>query len=237
MTPVTPVMTPAKIKICGVTRADDATMVVTAGADFIGLNFWPGSKRYLPSERAPAVAAAARAAGPVGVVGVFVNTRIDEVAAIARDLRLDAIQLHGDESPAEVVAIHKLTGCSMWKAVPVGRPGDLSQLDVWPADAILLDTPTAGRGGSGKVFDWSLARDARRTYPRRAFVLAGGLAPDNVATAIAEVDPWAVDVASGIESAPGIKDPAKTAAFITRAREAMAAAERARDARSAHRER
>lgn len=224
-------MTPAKIKICGVTRAEDAQMVVSAGADFIGINFWPSSKRFVAPDRAPAIADAARGAGPVGVVGVFVNARIDEVAAIARSLRLDAIQLHGDESPAEVAAIHRLTGCSMWKAVAVGRPGDLSQLDVWPTDAILLDTPTAGRGGSGKVFDWSLARDARRTYPRRAFVLAGGLAPDNVATAIAEVDPWGVDVASGIELAPGIKDPAKATAFITRAREAMAAAEKARDAR------
>jgi len=231
-------MTPAKIKICGVTRIEDAEMVVAAGADFIGINFWPNSKRFVPADRGKAVAAAARAAGPIGVVGVFVNARVDEVAAVARDLQLDAIQLHGDESPAEVAAIHRLTGCSMWKAVAVGRPGDLSQLDVWPTDAILLDTPTAGRGGSGKVFDWTLARDARRTYPRRAFVLAGGLAPDNVATAIAEVDPWGVDVASGIEAAPGVKDPAKTIAFITRARDAMAAAEKARDTRgSAPRER
>jgi phosphoribosylanthranilate isomerase len=231
-------MKPAKIKICGVTRPEDAAMVVASGADFVGLNFWPSSKRYLPVARAPAVAAAARAAGPVGVVGVFVNAKIDEVAAIARDLQLDAIQLHGDESPAEVAAIHRLTGCSMWKAVAVGRRGDLSQLDVWPTDAILLDTPTAGRGGSGKVFDWTLARDARRTYPRRAFVLAGGLAPDNVASAIAEVDPWGVDVASGIEAAPGIKDPAKTEAFITRARAAMAAAERVRGTRDpGHRDR
>jgi phosphoribosylanthranilate isomerase len=226
-------MTPAKIKICGVTRTEDAEMVVSAGADFIGINFWPNSKRFVPADRAKAIAAAARTAGPIAVVGVFVNSRMDEVVAIARDLQLDAIQLHGDESPAEVTAIHRFTGCSMWKAVAVGRPGDLSQLDVWPADAILLDTPTAGRGGSGKVFDWTLARDARRTYPRRAFVLAGGLAPDNVAIAIAEVDPWGVDVASGIETAPGIKDPAKTITFITRAREAMAAAEKSRDARGA----
>jgi len=231
-------MTPAKIKICGVTRADDARMVVSAGADFIGINFWPNSKRFVPADRAAAVVAEARAAGPIGIVGVFVNARVDDVAAIARDLQLDAIQLHGDESPAEVAAIHRLTGCSMWKAVAVGRPGDLSQLDVWPTDVLLLDTPTAGRGGSGKVFDWTLARDARRTYPRRAFVLAGGLAPDNVATAIAEVDPWGVDVASGIEAAPGIKDPAKATAFIARAREAMAAAEKARDTRGpGHRER
>src|SRR5437773_9256993 len=91
-------MTPAKIKICGVTRADDARMVVTAGADFIGINFWPNSKRFVPADRAAAVAAAARAAGPIGVVGVFVNARVDDVAALARDLQLDAIQLQDRKS-------------------------------------------------------------------------------------------------------------------------------------------
>jgi phosphoribosylanthranilate isomerase len=216
---MTPIPTqPVKVKICGVTRAEDAAGIAAAGIEFIGLNFWPSSKRYLPAERAPEVAAAARAAGAVRLVGVFVNARVDEVVAIARDNALDAIQLHGDESPAELAAIHRLTGCSMWKAIPVGRPGDLSQLDVWPADAILLDTPTAGRGGSGRVFDWTLARDARRTYPRRQFVLAGGLGPDNVRAAIDAVSPWAVDVASGVESAPGIKDPAKLAAFLAAVR-------------------
>ncbi|HMG52975.1 MAG TPA: phosphoribosylanthranilate isomerase [Kofleriaceae bacterium] len=216
---MTPVPTqPVKVKICGVTRAEDAAGIAAAGIEFIGLNFWPSSKRYLPAERAPEVAAAARAAGAVRLVGVFVNARVDEVVAIARDSALDAIQLHGDESPAELAAVHRLTGCSMWKAIPVGRPGDLSQLDVWPADAILLDTPTAGRGGSGRVFDWTLARDARRTYPRRQFVLAGGLGPDNVRAAIDAVSPWAVDVASGVESAPGIKDPAKLAAFLAAVR-------------------
>lgn len=216
---MTPIPTQAvKVKICGVTRAEDAAGIAAAGIEFIGLNFWPSSKRYLPAERAPEVAAAARAAGAVRLVGVFVNARVDEVVAIARDSALDAIQLHGDESPAELAAIHRLTGCSMWKAIPVGRPGDLSQLDVWPADAILLDTPTAGRGGSGRVFDWTLARDARRTYPRRQFVLAGGLGPDNVRAAIDAVSPWAVDVASGVESAPGIKDPAKLAAFLAAVR-------------------
>jgi len=216
---MTPIPTQAvKVKICGVTRAEDAAGIAAAGIEFIGLNFWPSSKRYLPAERAPEVAAAARAAGAVRLVGVFVNARVDEVVAIARDNALDAIQLHGDESPAELAAVHRLTGCSMWKAIPVGRPGDLSQLDVWPADAILLDTPTAGRGGSGRVFDWTLARDARRTYPRRQFVLAGGLGPDNVRAAIDAVSPWAVDVASGVESAPGIKDPAKLAAFLAAVR-------------------
>lgn len=207
-----------KIKICGVTRPEDAAMVVAAGVDFIGLNFWPSSKRYLPIERAPAVAEAAHGAGPIRVVGVFVNARLDDVAAIARALSLDAIQLHGDETPQDAATVAHQTGCAVWKAVAVGRRSDLDRLDTWPVDAILLDTPTTGRGGSGKVFDWKLARAARRAYPTRRFVLAGGLSPDNVRAAIDEVSPWAVDVASGIESAPGVKDRAKLAAFLAAVR-------------------
>lgn len=215
-TPVTPAAT--KIKICGVTRAEDATIVVGAGVDFIGINFWPSSKRFVPRDRAPAIAAAARAAGTVQVVGVFVNARLDDIAAIARDVPLDTIQLHGDETPQDAASVVQDTGCAIWKAVAVGRRSDLDRLDAWPVHAILLDTPTAGRGGSGRVFDWRLAHDARRAYPTRRFVLAGGLGPDNVRAAIDAVAPWAVDVASGIESAPGIKDPAKLAAFIAAVR-------------------
>jgi phosphoribosylanthranilate isomerase len=207
-----------KIKICGVNRAEDAAMVAAAGVDLVGLNFWPSSKRYLPIERAPAVAEAARGAGRVALVGVFVNARIDEITSVARELALDAIQLHGDETPQDVAAVALATRCAVWKAVAVGRRSDLDRLDTWPVDAILLDTPTTGRGGSGKVFDWKLARDARRAYPTRRFVLAGGLAPENVHAAIETVSPWAVDVASGIESAPGIKDRAKLAAFLAAVR-------------------
>ena len=203
-----------RIKICGVTRPDDAAMVVVAGVELLGLNFWPSSKRYLPAERAPAVAAAARAAGAVQLVGVFVNAAIDDIVAIARDVGLDVIQLHGDEPPGDVATIAQATGRAVWKAVAVGGPGDLTGLEAWSAEAILLDAPAPGRGGAGKVFDWSLASAARAMYPDRRFVLAGGLGPHNVAAAIAAVAPWAVDVASGVESAPGIKDPAKLAAFV-----------------------
>lgn len=202
-----------KIKICGVTRAEDATAIAAAGFEFLGINFWPSSKRYVPRDRAPAVASAARGAGAIQIVGVFVNAPIDEIAALAREVAFDAVQLHGDETPQDVAAIASATGCAVWKAVAVGRRSDLDRLDVWPVQAILLDTPTAGRGGSGRVFDWTLARDARRAYPTRRFVLAGGLGPDNVRAAIDAVSPWAVDVASGVESAPGVKDAAKLAAF------------------------
>jgi len=203
-----------KIKICGVTQAADAARVAAGGVDFIGLNFWPSSKRYLAPERAPAVAAAARGAGPALLVGVFVNATLEQITAIARDVALDVIQLHGDESPEDAGAVAKLTGRAVWKALAVGDAGDLERLDAWPVDAILLDAPATGRGGAGKVFDWSLAREARRLHPARKLVLAGGLGSHNVAAAIAAVDPWAVDVASGVESAPGIKDPAKVDAFV-----------------------
>jgi phosphoribosylanthranilate isomerase len=211
-----------KIKICGVTLPDDAARVAAAGADFIGLNFWPRSKRYLAPERAPMIAAAARAASQhpqalasgIAVVGVFVNAAVDDIAAIARDAALDVIQLHGNETPEDVVAVSLATQLPVWKAVAAAGPRDLDRLDAWQADAILLDAPTAGHGGSGKPFDWSLARDARLRYPARRIVLAGGLEPKNVAAAITVVDPWAVDVASGVEAAPGIKDAAKLTAFI-----------------------
>jgi len=148
------------------------------------------------------------------VVGVFVNASIDDIAAIARDVALDVIQLHGGEPPEDVVAVALATQQPVWKAVAVAGPRDLDRLDVWQADALLLDAPTPSHGGSGKPFDWNLARDARHRYPTRRLILAGGLDPRNVAAAIAAVDPWAVDVASGVEAAPGIKDAAKITAFV-----------------------
>jgi phosphoribosylanthranilate isomerase len=207
-----------KIKICGVTLPDDAARVAACGADFIGLNFWPKSKRYLAPERAPMIAAAARAACPtpggIGVVGVFVNAAVDHIVAIARDVALDVIQLHGAESPEDVVAVALATQVPVWKAIAAAGPRDLERLELWQVDAIVLDAPTPGHGGSGKPFDWNLARDARRRYPARRLVLAGGLDPRNVGAAIAAADPWAVDVASGVEAAPGIKDAAKVTAFV-----------------------
>ena len=207
-----------KIKICGVTQADDAARVAGAGVDYIGLNFWPTSKRYLAPERAPEIAAAARAAGPARMVGVFVNASPGHIAAIARDVALDVIQLHGDEPSEEAVAVARATGCAVWKAIAVGEARDLERFDAWPVEAVLLDAPAVGRGGAGKVFDWNLAREARRLYPARSFVLAGGLGPHNVAAAIEAVAPWAVDVASGVEASPGIKDAAKLAAFVAAVR-------------------
>jgi phosphoribosylanthranilate isomerase len=207
-----------QIKICGVTLADDAARVAAAGVDYIGLNFWPASKRYLDPARAPMIAAAARASGGAKIVGVFVDAKRDEIVRIAASVPLDAIQLHGKETPAEVAAIAQATQRSAWKAISVGGAGDLESLEAWPVEHLLLDTPSAGRGGSGKTFDWALAIEAHRRYPARRFVLAGGLDPENVAAAIGQVRPWGVDVATGVEAAPGIKDAAKIAAFVAAVR-------------------
>jgi phosphoribosylanthranilate isomerase len=209
-----------KIKICGVTLPEDAARIAALGVDFVGLNFWPRSKRRIDAARAAGVAAAVRGAGPAQIVGVFVDATAAELAAVLAQVDLDVIQLHGAETPEDAAAVARAAGRPVWKAIAAGAPADLERLEAWPVDAILLDTPTPGKGGSGVAFDWSLARAARLRHPARRLVLAGGLHPGNVAGAIAAVEPWAVDVASGVEAAPGVKDAGKLAAFVAAAREA-----------------
>jgi len=206
-----------RIKVCGVTLADDAAAVAAAGVDFIGLNFWPKSKRYLAPERAPMITAVARAAGTAKLVGVFVDAYVDDVLAITARVDLDVIQLHGDETPEACKRIAAAVYRPVWKALPVASTRDVERLDVWPTDAILLDGP---RAGSGTPFDHGLARLARERHPALRIVLAGGLTPETVGGAIAHVQPWAVDVASGVEAAPGVKDRGKLAAFVAAVRSA-----------------
>ena len=210
-------MTP-RIKICGITLPDDAARVAAAGVDFIGLNFWPKSKRYLAPERAPMIAGVVRSTGTAKLVGVFVDPDVDEILAIAGRVDLDVIQLHGDETPELCQRIAQALYRPVWKALPIAISRDVERLDIWPVDAILLDAPVAGRGGAGVRFDHAIAREARERHPARNLVLAGGLDPSNVAAAIALVEPWAVDVASGVETAPGVKDAAKVAAFVAAVR-------------------
>jgi len=217
-----------RIKICGITLPDDAARAAAAGVDFIGLNFWPRSKRYVKPDRAPLLAAAARGAGTPKVVGVFVDPDPDEVLEIAKAADLDVIQLHGDESADLCKRISLAVYRPVWKAVAVSTTRDVDFLDAFPVEAVLLDAPTPGRGGAGARFDHSLARQARERFPRINIVLAGGLTPANVATAIEAVEPFAVDVASGVEVAPGIKDPVKLAAFVTAARAGSQRPDRAR---------
>jgi phosphoribosylanthranilate isomerase len=207
-----------RVKICGVTLPDDAARVATAGADFIGLNFWPRSKRYVAPERAPMLSSVVRAMGATKLVGVFVDPEIDEILAVTAVVDLDIIQLHGDEDVETVQRISRAVYRPVWKAIPIAFARDIQHLDVWPVEGILLDAPTAGRGGAGATFDWNLAREARTRFPKLNIVLAGGLTPANVAGAIETVQPWAVDVASGVEAAPGVKDAGKLDAFIAAAR-------------------
>jgi phosphoribosylanthranilate isomerase len=208
------------VKICGVTRVADAEAVAAAGADYLGLNLWQGSKRCVSLADAAVLAQAARAAAPGGgveIVALFVDAGVDDVITAATALAPAVIQLHGDESPETCAVIAEATGVAVWKAVPVSAPADVDDLARWPVAAVVLDAPSTGRGGSGARFDWSLAR--RAVDHRRAhIVLAGGLTPETVGAAVAQVEPWAVDVASGVETSPGIKDHAAIHAFVAAAR-------------------
>lgn len=209
-------MTGPLVKICGITRVEDAEQAAADGADLLGLNFWPGSKRRVTPESAAPLVVAARTMSPtVQLVGLFVDQSEGEITGIASAVGLDIVQLHGDEPPSLVAAL-ATRGLQVWKAHAVTRPEDIDGLPAWPADAHLLDAPSPGRGGSGKTFDWALAEAAVAAGHR--VVLAGGLTPDNVAEAVARVRPYAVDVASGVESSPGVKDAAKVRAFVAAAR-------------------
>jgi len=199
-----------RVKICGITRAEDALAALRLGADALGFNFWPGSRRYL----APAAAREIVARLPpfATTVGVFVNQPEEEIRAIASASGIQVLQLHGDEPP-------DLCARLPWpvvKAIPVDQVRALSRLLSYEVSAFLLDTPSRGYGGTGVPFDWSLAEGVSDVAP---VILAGGLDPDNVADAIRAVRPYAVDVASGVETEPGVKSASKMARFIARAKE------------------
>lgn len=205
-----------RIKICGVTRIEDATEIAGVGVELLGLNLWPGSKRHVDAEAARALAEAARAVAPaITIVGVFVDATLDEIERAAATVGLDVIQLHGRE-PAALTDALRARGRTVWRAVAMADDRDVAGLAGQGADAYLLDTPSAGHGGSGRTFDWRLATAAARAGHR--VILAGGLDPDNVARAIAAVGPWAVDVASGVEAAPGLKDLERVRRFVAAAR-------------------
>ncbi len=214
------------IKICGLRDATNAVAVADAGADLIGLNFWPGSKRFVVAAHGADIAAALRERDGqrTAVVGLFVNQSVEEIVAVATQAHLDVIQLHGDEPATFVAEVIAVTGCEVWKAVAVHPDANTTMaatLARWAnagAAAVVLDTPTVGRGGSGVAFDWQLVADVVATQPRPRLVLAGGLHANNVQHAMASLRPWAVDVASAVESAPGIKDLAKVRAFVASVR-------------------
>ena len=200
------------LKICGITRLTDALHAVEQGATAVGFVLWPHSPRAVSVERAAEIIA--ELPSHVMAVGVFVNEPVDGIRAIAKRTRLTAVQLHGDEPPAYAEALD----WPVIRAVSVGDIGEASQ--AWsPETALLLDNiDPVRRGGTGAVIDWSEAADLAQ---KRRVVLAGGLTPANVASAIRAVRPFGVDVSSGVESAPGVKDFGKVTQFIANAREAF----------------
>lgn len=201
------------VKICGLVRPADAELVCRAGADAIGLNFWRGSKRFVDDRQARDILAAV--APGVLKVGVFVNASPSEVSARMARLGLDLAQLHGDETPADWA---KFDGRRLVRALRVADESSLAQAAGWTPRFFLYDAFSEGYGGSGKAAPWPIVARAGR----RPFLLAGGLDADNVAAAIAAVCPDGVDVASGVEERPGVKDAAKVAAFIANARKGAA---------------
>jgi phosphoribosylanthranilate isomerase len=203
-----------RIKVCGITRLEDARIAVELGVDALGFVFWPASPRCVSLFEAAGIAA--ELPPFVATVGVFVNQPLGEIAAIASAVGLTAIQLHGDEPPGAWAGV---PGPCI-KAVGVGDGFDAAAVIGWPPQVWpLLDAhDTARRGGTGRTADWEAAAEVSRA---RRIILAGGLDASNIRSAIARVRPFAVDVSSGVEREPGIKDPDRLRAFV----ESVAAAD------------
>lgn len=208
------------VKICGLTRVEDALYAAEAGADLLGMVFYPLSPRYVTVEQARQIVRAVRDAGfrHVRIVGVTVNAPRYFLDRLLTEVGVDLLQLHGDEAP---VILSEYAG----KAYKALRPRSEEELDldapwfldVGPKDGprLLLDANTEAYGGSGVLANWKVAQRLARRYP---ILLAGGLTPENVAHAIRAVRPWGVDVSSGVEKEPGRKDPNKVREFILQAK-------------------
>jgi phosphoribosylanthranilate isomerase len=200
---------PMFIKVCGITSVNDALHAIDQGATAVGFVLWDKSPRAVTVDRATEIIA--KLPSHVMTVGVFVNEPIDSIRSTAKRAGLTAVQLHGDEPPAYADALD-------W---PVIRAVSVSEIDrvadAWSVDTALLvdNIDPVRRGGTGAAVDWSRAAAVAKT---RRIVLAGGLTPDNVASAIRAVRPFGVDVSSGVESAPGVKDFGKITQFISNAR-------------------
>lgn len=199
-----------RVKVCGVTRPEDARLAVELGAWAIGLVLWAESPRACELEAAEGIGAELRR--DVEIAGVFVNAPLDELARAAELVPLSILQLHGDEGPAYCREAARRTGAKVMKAVRVKDAASVRDLERFHTDLHLLDAHVPGsRGGTGERFDWELAAAHAGDVPA---VLSGGLTPDTVGRGIALVRPFAVDTASGTESAPGRKDLAKLRAFF-----------------------
>jgi phosphoribosylanthranilate isomerase len=202
-----------RVKICGITSIADALHAADCGADALGLNFYSKSPRHVTAEQAKEII---EALPPfVTPVGLFVNHPAEEIRRIAEFCGLGTIQLHGDERPEDC----RLAPLQVIKALRIRDESSLADLDLYPVRSVLLDAwCPESYGGTGRTFNWQLAA---RAAQNRRIILAGGLTPENVADAVRAVKPYAVDVSSGVESAPGHKDPRKVAEFIRNAKFAM----------------
>ncbi len=205
-----------RVKICGITNVDDAAEAVRLGAWAIGMVHHDESPRRVDPAEAAAISAAFRR--KCEVAGVFVNPELDQVARAVEDEALTMVQLNGEEGPSFCAEVARKTGVKVVKAVHVSSAADVHAAEAFRTDLHLFDRRgSAGQwGGSGESFDWGLLRGRRSEVPA---IVAGGLRPDNVADAIEIAHPHAVDVASGVESEPGVKDHAAMAAFFAAARE------------------
>ena len=192
------------LKICGVTQIEDARQLIELGVDALGVNFWQHSKRYLKPEDAEAMLRACE--GKIIRVGVFVNADAALPRRLLRDKLIDVAQFHGDET-AEYCASFAMDSLPFIKAIGVKNKDSLENIGDYRASAILLDTPAPGTyGGTGETFDWNHARDFIASHPDIPVLLAGGITPENAPEAITQVHPAALDIASGAELSPGIKD-------------------------------
>lgn len=210
---------PMRVKICGITRHEDALAALDLGADALGFNFYDRSPRYIDLQKARELVSHLP---PFGLrVGVFVEPTFESVMEITTTLRLDTIQLHGQEPP-EFAEDLRNEGVRVWKAVRVSGPEVLKGYTDYPCDALVLDAfDPHQHGGTGRSFDWSLLGAWTPPVP---WILSGGLNVDTVADAVARLAPAGVDVASGVESSPGIKDTELMRLFIQRARQELVAA-------------
>jgi phosphoribosylanthranilate isomerase len=213
------------VKICGMTNLEDALTAVEAGADAVGFVFYEKSPRNVSVDTAREVVE--RLPGGVEKVGVFVNENEDSICAVADEAGLTAVQMHGDdEDPraADLVVVHRPT-LKVFPAISMNHVDPLEWTSMWDPDvvhAFLVDSGTSSKlGGTGEAFDWRASAPTLEEIRRFGrVVLAGGLAPVNVARAIGILKPWGVDVASGVEARPGKKDPEKVRAFVKAVRDA-----------------
>jgi phosphoribosylanthranilate isomerase len=199
-------VTGPRVKICGLTRLEDAELAVRLGADALGFVLWPRSPRFISARDVAVIVRQLPAF--VTRVGVVVNMPPAEAAAAIRTAGLDVLQLHGDES----AAAYQAAAGRIVKAMPAATDEDVAvALNLPPEVTVLVDAADSARGGTGRKADWQRAAFIAR---RRPLILAGGLTPDNVADAMASVKPWAVDVSSGVEEAPGVKSARRMEAFF-----------------------